>query len=170
MPRVSNPQLSNAYEQDVNAASAPAGSTPEGDLTPTVPSFRKGFMKDSQFEVLMGMGEGEYQQMMESLHALEGSTQGAGVNPAAAHFRQREQKRTINYTFEAGMCMKTKDHKTQCPKRNRLFGLNFRHLRRIERYFAANCCFVTTNCQTHAISHGFLHRAENLGHRCGAGT
>jgi len=32
-----------------------------------VPNFRKGFMKGSQFEVLMGMGEGEYRQMMESL-------------------------------------------------------------------------------------------------------
>ena len=42
----------------MNAASAPAGSTPEAEVTPTVPNFRKGFMKDSQFEVLMGMGEG----------------------------------------------------------------------------------------------------------------
>ena len=67
MPRESNPQLSNAHEQEVSAASAPAGSTPEAEVTPTVPNFRKDFMKDSQFEVLMGMGEGEYRQMMASL-------------------------------------------------------------------------------------------------------
>ena len=67
MPRESNPQLSNAHEHELNAANAPAGSTPEAVVTPTVPNFRKGFMKDSQFEVLMGMGEGVYQQMMESL-------------------------------------------------------------------------------------------------------
>jgi hypothetical protein len=69
MPAESTPQLSNAHEQDVSAASAPAGSTPEAELTPTVANFRKGFMKDSQLEVLVGMGEGprEYRQMMESL-------------------------------------------------------------------------------------------------------
>ena len=67
MPAESNPQLSNAHEQEVNAASAPEGPTPEAEVTPTASNFRKGFMKDSQFEVLMGMGEGEYRQMMESL-------------------------------------------------------------------------------------------------------
>ena len=65
----SNLQSSNAPEPEANAASAPAGSTPEAEVTPTVPNFRKGFMKDSQFEVLMGMGEDprEYREMMESL-------------------------------------------------------------------------------------------------------
>jgi hypothetical protein len=82
--------------------------------------------------------KGSYAPRSTALNALEGSTLGAGVNPAATRFRQREQKRIINYTFEAGMCMKTKDRKTQCPKRNRLFGLHFRHLRRIERHFAEN--------------------------------
>ena len=69
MPRESNPQLSNAHENEVNAASASAGSTPEAEVTPTVFNFRKEFMKDSQCEVLMGMGEvpREYRQMMESL-------------------------------------------------------------------------------------------------------
>ena len=57
MSAESNPQLSNAHEQEANAASASAGSTPEAEVTPTVAHFRKGFMKDSQFEVLMGMGE-----------------------------------------------------------------------------------------------------------------
>ncbi len=63
----SNPQLSNASEQDVNAASASAGSTPEAQVTPTVFHFRKELMKDSQFEALIGMGKEEYQQTMESL-------------------------------------------------------------------------------------------------------
>ena len=72
---------------------------------------------------------------------LKGSTLGARVNPVAVHFRQREQKRIIKYTNEAGICMKTKDRKTQCPKRIRLLGLRFRHLRRIECYFAPNYCF-----------------------------
>ena len=61
----------------------------------------------------------------------------------------------LNNTFEAGMCMKTKDRKTQCPKENRLIVPRFRHLRRIERYFAGNCCFYTTNCQTHSASYRF---------------
>ncbi|MGO8814370.1 MAG: hypothetical protein ACLQVG_06830 [Terriglobia bacterium] len=63
----SNLQSSNAPAPEANAASAPAGSTPEAEVTPTVPNFRKGFMKGSQIEVLMGIGEGEYRQMMESL-------------------------------------------------------------------------------------------------------
>jgi len=67
MPRDSNPQLSNAHEPEVNAASAPAESTPEAEVTPTAFHFRKELMKDSKFEVLMGMGEGGYQQTMESL-------------------------------------------------------------------------------------------------------
>jgi hypothetical protein len=36
-------------------------------------------------------------------------------------------KRILFYTFEAGMCMKTKDRKTQCPKKIRHLGPNFRH-------------------------------------------
>ena len=66
MPRESTPQLSNAHQQEVDAGSGPAGSTPEAEVTSGVPNFRKELMKDSKFEVLMGMGEGAYQQMMES--------------------------------------------------------------------------------------------------------
>ena len=72
---------------------------------------------------------------------LKGSTLGAGVNPDAAHFPAEHEKKMLNDTFEAGMCMKTKGLKTQCPKQNRLLGLHFRHLRRIERYFAEKCRF-----------------------------
>jgi len=43
----STPQLSNAHEQEANAASAQAGSTPEAEMTPAVANFRKGFMKGS---------------------------------------------------------------------------------------------------------------------------
>ena len=69
MSAESKPQLPDAHEHELDAASASAGSTPEAEVTPTVPNFRKGFMKDSQFEVLMGMGEDprEYREMMESL-------------------------------------------------------------------------------------------------------
>jgi len=35
---------------------------------------------------------GSYAPRSIDLNALGGSTRGAGVNPAAAHFRQREQK------------------------------------------------------------------------------
>ena len=49
------------------------------------------------------------------------------------------------------MCMKTKDHKTQCPKKIRLLGLNFRHLRRTECHFAENYGFATTICQIHSV-------------------
>ena len=55
--------------------------------------------------------------------------------------RGHSRKKMLNNTFEAGMCMKTKDRKTQCPNRNRLIVPRFRHLRRIYRYFAENCCF-----------------------------
>ena len=82
---------------------------------------------------------------------LKGSTLGAGVNPAAAHFRQQEQKGILNYTFEAGMCMKTKDHKTQCPNRNRHLGLNLRHLRRIEHSFCRQMRISDAICQVHSV-------------------
>jgi hypothetical protein len=75
MSRESNPQLSHApeqegnVEQELNAASVPAGSTPKTEATPTAFHFRKGFMNNSKFEVLMGMGEDprEYGEMMEAL-------------------------------------------------------------------------------------------------------
>ena len=69
MSAESKPQLPNAHEHEVNAASASAGSTPEAEVNPAVANFRKEFIKESRFEVLMGMGEEprEYQQMMESL-------------------------------------------------------------------------------------------------------
>ena len=57
------------------------------------------------------------------------------------HCRQGDQKGILLYTFEAGMCMKTKDRKTQCPNKNRLIVPRFRHFRQIERYCAENCCF-----------------------------
>ena len=42
MSRESNPQLSNAREQEVNAASAPAGSTRKTEVTPTAFQFPQG--------------------------------------------------------------------------------------------------------------------------------
>jgi len=48
----------------------------------------------------------------------------------------RRRKIILNITFEAGMSMKTKDHKTQCPKRIRHLGLSFRHFTQMEAYFA----------------------------------
>ena len=88
--------------------------------------------------------------------ALEGSTPEAEVSPAIAHFRQREQKRIIKYTFEAGMSLKTKDHKTQCPKQNRLLGPNFRHFYVTDAHFAEKCYFATTSCQLNSFSRGFV--------------
>ena len=67
MSAESKPQLSNAHEHELDATSASAGSTPEAEVNPTLANFREEFMKGSQFEVLMGMREGEHQQMMESL-------------------------------------------------------------------------------------------------------
>ncbi len=75
---------------------------------------------------------------MNAASAPGGSTPGAGVTAAVLQFRQREQKRILKYTFEAGISMKTKEHKTQCPTENRHLGLNFRHLRRTETHFAEN--------------------------------
>ena len=49
MPRESTPQLSYAPEQAVNAASAPAGSTPEAEITPAVPNFRKEKTRSAKF-------------------------------------------------------------------------------------------------------------------------
>ena len=59
-------QLSSASE-DVNAASASAGSTPEAEVTPIVANFGEEFRKELRLEILAGMGEGEYREMMESL-------------------------------------------------------------------------------------------------------
>ena len=106
--------------------------------TPTI------FMKTrdlSRYSHDIHENKGSYAPGSTALNALEGSTLGAGVNPAAAHFPAEHEKKMLNNTFEAGMCMKTKDRKTQCPNRNRLIVPRFRHLRRIERYFAENCCF-----------------------------
>ena len=65
MPRESNPQLPNAHEQEVNAASAPEGPTPEAEVTPTVSNFRKEKTRSSKFS--WGWGRREYREMMESL-------------------------------------------------------------------------------------------------------
>ena len=67
------------------------------------------------------------------------STSEAGVSRAVARLRQASKKRYI--TFEAGMCMKTKDHKTQCPNRNRHLGRTFRHFCFIDAHFAEKCRF-----------------------------
>ena len=69
MSAESKPQLPDEHEHVLNDPNASVGSTPEAEVTPTVANFRKGFMKDSHFEVLMGMGEDprEYREMMESL-------------------------------------------------------------------------------------------------------
>ena len=56
MPGESNPQLSNAHEQEVNAANALAGSTPEAEVTRTVPNFRKEKTRSSKFS----WGWGDY--------------------------------------------------------------------------------------------------------------
>jgi len=37
------------HEQEVNAASAPAGSTPEAEVIPTVPNFRKEKARSAKF-------------------------------------------------------------------------------------------------------------------------
>ncbi len=77
--------------------------------TPTI------FMKTSdlgRYSHDIHENKGSYAPGSAAPEALEGSTWEAGVNPAIAKFPQREQKRILNYTFEAGMCMKTKDHKT----------------------------------------------------------
>ena len=62
-----------------------------------------------------------------------------------------QQKGIIKYTFEAGMCMKTKEHQTQCPNIIRLLSLNSRRLRRTECYFAENCCFATASCELNSV-------------------
>jgi hypothetical protein len=52
-----------------------------------------------------------------------------------------QQKRIIKYTFEAGICMKTKDRETKRPNKNRLLGLNFRHFYVTDAHFAEKCRF-----------------------------
>jgi hypothetical protein len=53
----SKSQLSNALERELNAASAPEGSSPEAGVTPAVANFRKEFRQESRCEILVGMGE-----------------------------------------------------------------------------------------------------------------
>jgi hypothetical protein len=57
MSAESKPELPNAHEREFNAASASAGSTPEAGVTPAVANFRKEFMKESRFEVLIQLGD-----------------------------------------------------------------------------------------------------------------
>jgi hypothetical protein len=128
------------------------GKTPAG-ATPTM------FMKTSNLFLYtydIYENKGSCSSGSTAPKALEGSTPEAEVSPAIAHFRQREQKRIIKYTFEARMSMKTKEHKTRYPNENRLLVLNFRHLRRIKRYFAENCWFATISCQLNSVFRGFI--------------
>jgi hypothetical protein len=67
-----------------------------------------------------------------------------------------EKKKMSKNTSEAGMSMKTKEHKTQCPNRNRLIVARFRHLRLTGAHFAEKCRFGTTVCQTHSVFRGLL--------------
>jgi hypothetical protein len=122
-------------------------------VTPTI------FMKtsdSSRYSHDIHENKGSCAPRLAAPEGAQGSAREAEISPAIAHFRQGEQKRIIKYTFETGMSMKTKDRKTQCPKINRLLIPRFRHLRRIERYFAENCCFATTSCQAHSVFHGFI--------------
>ena len=56
MSAESKPQLPDAHEHELDAASAPEGSTPEAAVTPAVANFRQEFRKESRLEILMGMG------------------------------------------------------------------------------------------------------------------
>ena len=104
--------------------------------------------------------KGSYAPGSTALNALEGSTPGAEVNHVAANFPAEYEKKMLNNTFKAGMYMKTKDRKTECPNRNRLIVSRFRHFRRIECHFAENCCLSTTICRVHSVSYRF-YRAWN---------
>ena len=99
--------------------------------------------------------KGSYAPGSTALNALEGSTPGAEVNHVAANFPAEYEKKMLNNTFKAGMYMKTKDRKTECPNRNRLIVSRFRHFRRIECHFAENCCLSTTICRVHSVSYRF---------------
>ena len=102
------------------------------------------FMKTRDLSLLghdIHENKGSYAPRLAAPTPLKGSTLGAGVNPTAAHFPAEHEKKMLNDTFEAGMCMKTKDRKTQCPSKNRLIVPRFRHFGQIERYFAENYCF-----------------------------
>jgi len=60
--------------------------------------------------------------------------------------------------------MKTKDNETQCPNKNRLLGLNFRHLRRIDTLFAEKRRFGTTVCQSNSICFFAGFSVHNIAH------
>ena len=79
-------------------------------------------------------------------------------------------KRIPFYTFEAGMCMKTKDRKTQCPKKIRLLGLNFRHFCNNRRPFCPKMQICDDNLLRQSSFLQVSTGAENLGRRCGAGA
>ncbi len=53
------------------------------------------------------------------------------MEPPDQRFGKRQaggtQEKNLDNTFEAGMSMKTKAHRTQCPNKIRLLDLNFRH-------------------------------------------
>ena len=89
--------------------------------------------------------------LAETISAKTGGTHKTGppYGPWAA-------KRILFYTFEAGMCMKTKDHKTECPNRNRHFGLTFSIFSITEALFAPKCRFVATICYVDLVFCRFL--------------
>ncbi len=59
-------------------------------------------------------------------------------------------KRIPFYTFEAGMCMKTKDHMTKRPNRNRHFGLKFRLFSITEALFCTKMQICGDNLLRHS--------------------
>ena len=77
-----------------------------------------------------------------------------------AHFRAKGERKFSIMTFEAGMCMKTKERKTECPKINRNFDRNFRCFRLTDGLFAAKCCFTTTFGRHSAASEAFWRLAS----------
>ena len=88
-----------------------------------------------------------------------GISAGGGAIPAVAQLRQASKKRYI--TFEAGMCMKTKERLIQCPKKIGHLGLNFGHFCLTDGHFAENCHFATTDCQIDSVFLEFLRAPSN---------
>ncbi len=56
---------------------------------------------------------------------LRGIDAGGRSRPRRGQIRETLEKKMFKNTFEAGMCMKTNGHKTQCPKRKGHLYLKF---------------------------------------------
>ena len=86
-----------------------------------------------------------------------GSTPEAGVTPAVARFRQRNEKKMLKKYVRSRNVYENKQISDTMPgKKVGHLCLRFGHLRLTDNNFAENHCFATTICQINSVSYRFF--------------